>query len=257
MQEIIRDAENKEMEKQLFIQTEINKKKREFNRIVTEAENKIKNQKTTTEQVTEQIKQQNEQFSISREITNVINKSVSGVSRGFAEALVLGKNLNMTMKELAQSILVDIVAKTIERIALKQIEKFLDKISMEKEADKENLIRKQNTELKRQIALQMFLNAIGGVGCGGSGITFMANGGAVSKGQPVVVGERGAEVFVPNSTGQIQQSARGTGSGAVNVNFTINTIDSRGFSDALQENRGTITGIINNALAEKGRSELV
>ena len=124
MQEIIRDAENKEMEKQLFIQTEINKKKREFNRIVTEAENKIKNQKTTTEQVTEQIKQQNEQFSISREITNVINKSVSGVSRGFAEALVLGKNLNMTMKELAQSILVDIVAKTIERIALKQIENF-------------------------------------------------------------------------------------------------------------------------------------
>ena len=45
--------------------------------------------------------------------------------------------------------------------------------------------------------------------------------------------------------------------GGVNVNFTINTIDSRGFSDALQENRGTITGIINNALAEKGRSELV
>ncbi len=41
------------------------------------------------------------------------------------------------------------------------------------------------------------------------------------------------------------------------MNFTINTIDSRGFSDALQENRGTITGIINNALAEKGRSELV
>ena len=53
------------------------------------------------------------------------------------------------------------------------------------------------------------------------------------------------------------EDARGKGSGGVNVNFTINTIDSRGFSDALQENRGTITGIINNALAEKGRSELV
>ena len=43
----------------------------------------------------------------------------------------------------------------------------------------------------------------------------------------------------------------------INVTFNVNTIDSRGFSDALQENRGTITGIINNALAEKGRSELV
>ena len=86
---------------------------------------------------------------------------------------------------------------------------------------------------------------------------FMAKGGAVSKGQPIVVGERGAELFIPNSTGQITQSARGTGGGAVNVNFTINAIDSRGFDDALQENRGTITAIINNALTEKGRSELV
>ena len=92
---------------------------------------------------------------------------------------------------------------------------------------------------------------------GGGGIPFFNKGGSVRKGQPVVVGEQGAEVFVPNSTGQITQSARGTGGGAVNVNFTINTIDSRGFSDALQENRGTITGIINNALAEKGRSEIV
>ena len=64
-------------------------------------------------------------------------------------------------------------------------------------------------------------------------------------------------MFIPNSSGQIVQHARGQGSSGVNVNFTINTIDSRGFSDALQENRGTITGIMNNALAEKGRSELV
>ena len=98
--------------------------------------------------------------------------------------------------------------------------------------------------------------AMGG-GSGGSGFKLFASGGAVRKGQPTIVGERGAEMFIPNSSGQIVQHARGQGSGSVNVNFTINTIDSRGFSDALQENRGTITGIINNALAEKGRSELV
>jgi len=217
---------------------------------------KVKKELTTRQEVLKNVKDTNEQFSIADEVTNLINKSVQGVSRGFAEALVLGKNLNMTMKELAQSILVDIVAKTIERIALKQIEKFLDAISVDKEATKENLIRKQNTELKRQIALQMFLNAIGG-GSGGGGLPFMAKGGAVAKGQPVIVGERGAEMFVPNSTGQITQSARGTGGGAVNVNFTINTIDSRGFDQALIENRGTISSIINNALAEKGRGELI
>ena len=36
-------------------------------------------------------------------------------------------------------------------------------------------------------------------------------GGAVAKGQPTIVGERGAEMFIPNQTGQITQSARGTG----------------------------------------------
>ena len=83
------------------------------------------------------------------------------------------------------------------------------------------------------------------------------HGGAVSKGKPVVVGERGAEMFIPNSSGQITQSARGTGGSPVNVNFTINTIDSRGFDEALVENRGTITSIINNAMNEKGARGIV
>ena len=114
------------------------------------------------------------------------------------------------------------------------------------------MIRKQNTNLKRQIALQATLATIGG-----GGIPFFASGGSVSKGKPVVVGERGAELFVPNSTGQIQQNARGTGGGSVNVNFNIDAIDSSSFNSVLVENRGVITSIINNALNEKGRRELV
>ena len=85
----------------------------------------------------------------------------------------------------------------------------------------------------------------------------MASGGAVGKGRPVMVGERGPELFIPNSSGQITQNARGTGGGSAVVNFNINTIDSRGFDQALIENRGTITSIINNALTEKGRGALV
>ena len=64
-------------------------------------------------------------------------------------------------------------------------------------------------------------------------------------------------MFIPNSTGQITQSARGTGGRSAVVNFNINTIDSRGFDQALVENRATITSIINNALTEKGRGELI
>jgi intergrase/recombinase len=189
--------------------------------------------------------------SINETVAKIAQSGIKAFSRGLAEALVLGKDLNMTFKEIAQKLLVDIVAFTIQIVIQETIRSALKKDQVNHEKEITNELRSQTTEMKRQAILSLFTGGSGG------GMPGMANGGAVMKGKPVVVGERGAEVFVPNSSGQITQSARGTGGGAVNVNFTINTIDSRGFSEALQENRGTITGIINNALAEKGRSELV
>jgi lambda family phage tail tape measure protein len=82
-------------------------------------------------------------------------------------------------------------------------------------------------------------------------------GGAVAKGQPVLVGEQGAEMFVPNQTGQITQSARGTGGSPVNVNFNINTVDASGFEELLVRSRGTITQLINSAVNERGREALI
>ena len=44
-----------------------------------------------------------------------------------------------------------------------------------------------------------------------------------------MVGEQGAELFVPNSIRtNYTQSARGTGGGATTVNFNINTVDASG-----------------------------
>jgi len=83
------------------------------------------------------------------------------------------------------------------------------------------------------------------------------SGGAVSKGQPIMVGERGAELFVPNQTGQITQSARGTVGGAVNVNFNITTVDARGFDQLLVSRRGTISRIINESVNERGREAII
>ena len=221
-------------------------------------EKSVKGQDTLAEELLSKLRKQNNEFSLSSEILGTVNSLTSGFSRSIAEAVVLGKSLNVSFKELAQSILVEILAKTIEMIALKGIEKLLSETLFKKEEDKLTTMKKQESSLKRQIALQTVLSAMGG-----GGLPFFNKGGSVRKNQPVIVGDsasgRGGELFVPNSSGQIIPNSR-LGSmrgGGVNVNFTINTIDSRGFSDALQENRGTITGIINNALAEKGRSELV
>jgi len=83
------------------------------------------------------------------------------------------------------------------------------------------------------------------------------SGGAVSKGQPIMVGEQGAEMFIPNQTGQITQSARGTGGGETNINFSINATDVRGVKELLIDNRATIVNVINSALNEKGKEAIV
>ena len=194
-------------------------------------------------------------------IAESINEGISKVSNSMGRAVVMGEKLGDSLKKIAQEFMVRLVSMAIEitlRLAIELVmQKAKDMIlakQLEKEEKKANAMKKQTSEMKKQAILSFFTGGSGGgFNIGGS----HAQGGAVAKGRPILVGERGAEVFVPNSTGQIVQHARGQGGGGVNVNFTINTIDSRGFGEALQENRGTITGIINNALAEKGRSELI
>jgi len=190
-------------------------------------------------------------------IAESINEGISKVSNSMGRAVVMGEKLGDSLKKIAQEFMVRLVSMAIEitlrlaiELVMQKAKEFILAKQLKKEQEKTNEMKKQTSEMKKQAVLSFFTGGSGSMGS-------FAQGGAVSKGQPVIVGERGAEVFVPNSTGQIVQNARGQGSSGVNVNFTINTIDSRGFSDALQENRGTITGIINNALAEKGRSELV
>jgi hypothetical protein len=185
--------------------------------------------------------------SINTTIGKMAQNSIKAFSRGLAEALVLGKDLNMTFKEIAQKILVDIVAFTIQIVIQETIRSALKKEQVKDEGLIVASLKRQTSEMKKQLALKAVTSFFGG----------FAKGGAVSKGQPIVVGEQGAELFIPNSSGQITQSARGTGGGSVNVNFNISTVDSRGFDEALQENRGTITAIINNALTERGRGELI
>ena len=215
---------------------------------------KIKEKKSLMEEVTSQIKKQNDAYKIQDEIVKMIKSGVGSVSKSIAESIVLGKELTASFRALAQQILVNIISKTIERLALLGIEKLLLGEIVNKEAEKDNLIRKQNTNLKRQIAL----NAIsGGGGSFMSMFSGRASGGSVQKGQPYMVGERGAELFVPNQSGQIQQSARGGNDGATTVNFNINTVDASGFEDLLVRSRGTITQLINSAVNERGSKNLI
>ena len=95
------------------------------------------------------------------------------------------------------------------------------------------------------------------------GIPFFAEGGPISANQPAIVGEKGPELFVPRSSGDIisnDQLASGkpiSGGREVTVNFNVQAIDSQSFQGALAEQRDTIVGIINEAVTNTGREAII
>ena len=82
-------------------------------------------------------------------------------------------------------------------------------------------------------------------------------GGRPPMGQPSIVGEKGAELFVPDQAGTIiPNNQLGMGK-PVTVNFNINTVDARGFNELLVNSRGVIVNMINSAVNEKGKAALI
>jgi len=194
-------------------------------------------------------------FNIGEIIAKKMNEGIKSVSKSIAESVILGKDLAETFRKMAQQILVNILAHFIEMTARLVID-----IALQKR--KTNEMKKHEHSLQRQVALAAILAVLTGGGsmAGGGGSSFMprASGGSVQKDKPYMVGENGAELFIPNQSGQIQQSARGGGNGgAVNVNFTINAVNAAGIDKLLIERRGTISRIINESVNERGRGAII
>ena len=173
-------------------------------------------------------------------IAEGINNGITTMSQGIARAVVFGEKLSDTLRSMAQQFLSKIISQLIEVVARKGVELAIEKLI--------------TREKQKQAALSggsLFSSALGF-------LTGKASGGAVQKGQPYMVGENGAEMFVPNQSGQIQQSARGgSGGGSTTVNFNINTVDARGFDELLTQSRGTITQLINQAVNERGAKSII
>tara|TARA_B100001059_G_scaffold105455_1_gene105100 strand:- start:584 stop:2431 length:1848 start_codon:yes stop_codon:yes gene_type:complete len=193
-------------------------------------------------------------------IVEGLDAGIKSFSNSLARAIILGEDLGKSFKKMVADALVNTLSVLIEIIIRMGIQKLLG-IELGKVEKKQlNTMKQKTAELQKQVALQAILVALGGGGGGGGngGLSkFFASGGAVSKNQPVVVGENGAELFIPNSSGQITQSARGTGTGSVNVNFTINAVDASGVDKLLIERRGTISRIINESVNERGRNSII
>jgi hypothetical protein len=162
------------------------------------------------------------------------------MSNALARSIVLGENLAESFKKMAQQLAVRVLSAIIEIIARKTVELAIEKLITKEKEKQRNLSAASGNPL----AILSFF-------------TGFSQGGAVSKNKPILVGEKGPELFVPNQTGQITQNARGTSGSPVNVNFNINTVDASGFEELLVRSRGTITQLINNAVNERGRAALI
>ena len=105
----------------------------------------------------------------------------------------------------------------------------------------------------RAAATQLFTSVLGMFGFTLPG---RAIGGPVSQGKPYLVGERGPELFMPNSSGNIvsndklkNQTNTGLGS-STTINYNISAIDSRSVAQFFAENRMTMLGTVEQARRE-------
>ena len=213
--------------------------------------------------------------SIYTSVGKVVVDGVKGISKGIAEAIVLGKSLNESFKTLAQNILVSLLQRLIEEqlirlgmIAIEQLKLFIAK--------------QQTAEIVKQNALlQQRQSMTGGGGGGFLGSLFtmgfnlfagggsvpldapnfynpvgeFAEGGSVRGGMPYTVGERGRELFVPSTNGTIvpNHDLRG----GTNITFNIQANDVRGIRELLIDNRATIINLVNQGANQKGKSNVV
>jgi hypothetical protein len=194
---------------------------------------------------------------VTKTISDGLTKGIKDFSEGIAKSIVLGESLSTTFKKIAQDILVKMIAKQLEYIATLVIDIAWQKI--------------KTTELYAQAAIQAssggggFLGALGNL-FGGSGTLDAGNplsygagaeGGSLTAGVPITVGERGRELFVPKTDGTLIPNPDLGSIGGNNYNFTIVANDVKGVKELLLNNRSTIVNIMNQALNAKGKSSLV
>jgi hypothetical protein len=202
---------------------------------------------------------------LTKTITDTLNAGISQFSEKIAESIVLGKQLSDVFKNIGQSLLISILKTSIEILGREILNLFYAKLqTFEIVQQIGKLLEKLAVEraITREKERQASASSSGGGGSAEGQIIsaivssfFKAEGGAVTAGTPYTVGERGRELFVPNTSGTIVPN-HDMGSGT-NITFNIQANDVRGIRELLIDNRATIINLVNQGANAKGRSNVV
>jgi hypothetical protein len=204
---------------------------------------------------------------LTKTITDTLNAGIGDFSQKIAESIVLGKQLSDVFRNLGQSLLISMLKTSIEILGREILKLFYAKLQTAE-------IVKQNALLAQQQSMGGggggFLSTIARIGfnaiAGGGSVpldapnfynpVMEAEGGAVRGGMPITVGERGRELFVPNTSGTIVPNHDLAGSG-MNITFNIQANDVRGIKELLIDNRATIINLVNQGANQKGKSNVI
>lgn len=149
---------------------------------------------------------------ITQQVTEAFNDAGQSISDAFGEAVVKGENFKDSMKKIFEDVASQI-ASTVFQILI--IEPLIEKLTKSLEE-----FRKKQKEV-----------SLGGLGDIFSGsltksiTSFLgfANGGYTPPNKPYLVGEKGAEVFVPRTAGNIIPNNQIGGGVTVNQNVSFST----------------------------------
>jgi hypothetical protein len=204
---------------------------------------------------------------LTKTITDTLNAGIGDFSQKIAESIVLGKQLSDVFRNLGQSLLISMLKTSIEILGREILKLFYAKLQTAE-------IVKQNALLAQQQNMGGggggFLSTIARIGfnaiAGGGSVpldapnfynpVMEAEGGSVRGGMPITVGERGRELFVPNTSGTIVPNHDMANTGS-NITFNIQANDVRGIKELLIDNRATIINLVNQGANAKGRSNVV
>ena len=187
------------------------------------------------------------------------NTFKKGVGDAFADAILGAKNLSQALGELAQQLAKQLISGIIQLgLQIFVFDRIRDKLERIRDAQ-----NKLNSSLKTEIGLRTILAFL----TGGTSLALpgRASGGPVSANAPVVVGERGPEIFVPNASGTVIPNSElglsadtrtGDITENINVTFNITTLDAADFNQLLESRQDLIIGLINRGLAERGKRSL-
>ena len=206
------------------------------------------------------------------EFGKAVTKAFEGIKKSIgdavAQAIVFGKTFSDVLKAALRQVLANFISQLVTigiQLILnsKLVKDFINALKgiFKGQQQQLNNQNRLNSMLAIELGLRAAIAAFTGGGGGGifsegGQVKARADGGGVGRGSPYIVGERGRELFIPNTDGEIVSNERLQQLGT-NVNFTINATDVKGVKELLIDNRAVIVNIINSALNQKGKAALV